>query len=39
MTVGSPSPLLVILILTCVKNPLNLYALLLNCLTNGILIN
>ena len=35
--VGSPSPLLTILILTCVRNPLNLYTSPLNCLTNGIL--
>ena len=35
--VGSPNPLLTILILTYIKNPLNLYTSLLNYLTNGIL--
>ena len=35
--VGSPSPLLTILILTYIRNPLNLYTSLLNRLTNGIL--
>ena len=37
--VGSPGPLLTILILTYIKNPLNLYISLLKRLTNGILTN
>ena len=37
ITVGSPSPLLTILILTYIKNPLNLYTSPLKYLTNGIL--
>ena len=37
ITVSSPGPLLVILILTYVKNPLNLYTSLLKYLTAGIL--
>ena len=37
--VGSPGPLLIILILTYIKNPLNLYAFSLKCLTDGILTN
>ena len=37
ITVGSPSPLLMILILTYMRNPLNLYTFLLKYLTNGIL--
>ena len=39
ITVGSPSPLLVILILTYIRNPLSLYTFPLKCLTNGILTN
>ena len=39
ITVGSPSPLLIILILTYIKNPFNLYTSLLKRLTNGILTN
>ena len=39
ITVGSPGPLLIILILTYVRNPLNLYISPLKCLTNGILTN
>ena len=39
MTVGSPSPLLVILILTYIRNSFNLYTFLLKRLTNSILIN
>ena len=39
ITVSSPSPLLIILILTYIKNPLNLYISLLNYLTNSILTN
>ena len=39
ITVDSPSPLLMILILTYIKNPFNLYTSLLKCLTNGILTN
>ena len=35
--VGSPSPLLVILILTYIRNPLSLYTSPLKYLTNGIL--
>ena len=35
--VNSPSPLLMILILTYIKNPFNLYTSPLNYLTNGIL--
>ena len=37
--VGSPSPLLMILILTYIRNPLNLYTSPLNYLTDGILTN
>ena len=37
ITIGSPSPLLVILILTYVRNPFSLYTSPLKCLTNGIL--
>ena len=37
--VNSPGPLLIILILTYIKNPLNLYTSLLNRLTDGILTN
>ena len=37
--VGSPSLLLMILILTYIKNPFNLYASPLKYLTNGILTN
>ena len=37
ITVSSPSSLLVILILTYIKNPLSLYTFLLKYLTNGIL--
>ena len=39
ITVGSPGPLLIILILTYIRNPLNLYTFLLKYLTNGILTN
>ena len=39
MDIGSPGSLLVILILTCVRNPLSLYSSSIKCLTNGILIN
>ena len=39
ITVSSPSPLLIILILTYIKNPLNLYTSLLKYLTDGILTN
>ena len=39
MTVSSPSPLLVILILIYIKNPLNLYSSPIKYLTNSILIN
>ena len=39
ITIGNPSPLLVILILTYIRNPYNLYTSLLKYLTNGILIN
>ena len=39
ITVGSPSPLLTILILTYIRNPFNLYASPLNYLTNNILTN
>ena len=38
MTVSSPSPLLIILILTYIRNPLNLYTSPLKYLTNSILI-
>ena len=38
ITVSSPSPLLVILILIYIRNPLNLYTSPLKYLTNGILI-
>ena len=37
ITVGSLSPLLVILILICVRNPLNLYNFFIKYLTNNIL--
>ena len=37
--ISSPSPLLVILILTYIRNPLNLYTFLLKRSTDGILIN
>ena len=39
MDVGSPRPLLVILILICVRNPLSLYSSPLKYATDGILIN
>ena len=39
ITVGSPSPLLMILILTYIRNPFNLYTSPLNRLTDGILTN
>ena len=39
ITVGSPNPLLVILILIYIRNPLSLYTSLLKRLTNNILIN
>ena len=39
ITVGSPSPLLIILILTYIRNPFNLYISPLKRLTNGILTN
>ena len=39
ITVSSPGPLLIILILTYIRNPLNLYTSPLNYLTNGILTN
>ena len=39
MTVSSPGPLLIILILTYIRNPLSLYTLLLKRSTNSILIN
>ena len=39
ITVGSPSPLLIILILIYMRNPFNLYTSLLKRLTDGILIN
>ena len=39
ITVGSPSPLLTILILTYIRNPFNLYTSSLNYLTDGILTN
>ena len=39
ITINSPSPLLVILILIYIKNPLNLYTSPLKRLTDGILIN
>ena len=39
ITISSPSPLLTILILIYIKNPLNLYISPLKYLTNGILIN
>ena len=39
ITVGSPGPLLTILILTYIRNPLNLYTSPLKRLTNGILTN
>ena len=39
ITVGSPGPLLTILILTYIRNPLNLYTSPLNHLTDGILTN
>ena len=39
ITVGSPNPLLVILILIYIRNPFNLYTSPLKYLTNGILIN
>ena len=38
ITVGSPSPLLIILILTYVRNPFSLYNFPLKYLTDGILI-
>ena len=38
MTVGKPAPLLTILILIYIRNPLSLYTFPENCLTNGILI-
>ena len=37
--IGSSSPLLIILILTYIRNSFNLYTSPLNCLTNGILTN
>ena len=37
--VGSPGPLLMILILTYIRNPFNLYTFLLKYLINGILTN
>ena len=37
ITVGSPNPLLIILILTYIRNPLNLYISPLKYLTDGIL--
>ena len=39
ITVGSPGPLLIILILTYIRNPLNLYTSPLKCSTNSILTN
>ena len=39
MDIGSPGPLLVILILIYIKNPLSLYSSPIKCLTNNILIN
>ena len=39
ITISSASPLLVILILIYIRNPLNLYTSLLKRLTDGILIN
>ena len=39
ITVGKPGPLLIILILTYMRNPFNLYTFPLNYLTNGILTN
>ena len=39
ITINSPSPLLVILILIYIRNPFSLYTSLLKYLTNGILIN
>ena len=39
MTINSLGPLLVILILTYIRNPLSLYTFLLKCLTNSILTN
>ena len=39
ITVSSPGPLLTILILTYIRNPLNLYISLLKRLTDGILTN
>ena len=39
ITVSSPGPLLIILILTYIKNPFNLYASLLKYLTDSILTN
>ena len=39
ITVGSLGPLLIILILTYIRNPFNLYASPLNHLTDGILTN
>ena len=38
MTVSKPTPLLTILILTYIRNSLNLYTFPENCLTNSILI-
>ena len=39
ITVGSPSPLLTILILTYIRNPFSLYTFPLKYLTDGILTN
>ena len=39
ITVSSPSPLLIILILTYIRNPFNLYTSPLKYLTDGILTN
>ena len=39
ITISSPSPLLMILILTYIKNPFNLYTSPLNRLTDSILTN
>ena len=38
IAIGNPGPLLVILILICIRNPLNLQAFSKKCLTNSILI-